>query len=195
MSELTDLALMERIVSRDTDALKALYDRYGRVAFALAYRVTAEASGAEEVVQDAFVTVWDKGSSFDAARGGNVRGWLLTIVHRRAIDYRRREHDRPPPNVPIDTMDNVLSTPDVWKDVSATLLGEHVRDAMAILPDQQRRTIELAYFEGLSHGEIASRENAPVGTVKGRLRLGLSKLATLLDANDAAHKPMRGERM
>lgn len=195
MGELTDLALMERIVARDTDALKALYDRYGRVAFALAYRVTGEASGAEEIVQDAFVTVWDKGRSFDAAKGGNVRGWLLTIVHRRAIDYRRREHDRPPPNVPIDTMDNILSTPDVWKDVSATLLGEHVRDAMASLPDQQRRTIELAYFEGLSHGEIASRENAPVGTVKGRLRLGLSKLSTLLDPNDLTHEPMRGERV
>lgn len=194
MSETTDIVLMERISSHDTDALKALYDRYGRVAFALAYRVTGEASGAEEIVQDAFVTVWDKGSSFDAAKGGNVRGWLLTIVHRRAIDYRRREHDRPPPNVPIDTMDNILATPDVWKDVSATLLGEHVRDAMATLPDQQRRTIELAYFEGLSHGEIASRENAPVGTVKGRLRLGLSKLSTLLDADDEAHEPMRGER-
>lgn len=195
MGEPTDLALMERIVSRDTEALKALYDRYGRVAFALAYRVTGEASGAEEIVQDAFVTVWDKGSGFDAAKGGNVRGWLLTIVHRRAIDYRRREYDRPPPNVPIDTMDNVLSTPDVWKDVSATLLGENVRDAMATLPDQQRRTIELAYFEGLSHGEIATRENTPVGTVKGRLRLGLSKLSTLLDAHDGAHEPMRGERV
>jgi RNA polymerase sigma-70 factor (ECF subfamily) len=195
MSEPTDLALMDRIASRDTDALRALYDRYGRVAFALAYRVTGEASGAEEIVQDAFVTVWEKGNGFDAAKGGNVRGWLLTIVHRRAIDYRRREHDRPPPNVPIDTMDNVLATPDVWKDVSATLLGEHVRDAMSSLPDQQRRTIELAYFEGLSHGEIASRENAPVGTVKGRLRLGLSKLSTLLDAEREAHGPMRGERV
>jgi RNA polymerase sigma-70 factor, ECF subfamily len=195
MSEPTDLALMDRIATRDTDALRALYDRYGRVAFALAYRVTGEASAAEEIVQDAFVTVWEKGSGFDATKGGNVRGWLLTIVHRRAIDVRRREYDRPPPNVPIDTMDNVLATPDVWKDVSANLLGENVRHAMAALPDQQRRTIELAYFEGLSHGEIASRENAPVGTVKGRLRLGLSKLSTLLDTDEQAHEPMRGERV
>lgn len=194
VSEPTDIELMERIARRDTEALRGLYERYGRVAFALAYRVSGEAPTAEEVVQDAFVTVWNKANGFDAARGGNVRGWLLTIVHRRAIDYRRREVDRPPPNVPIDTMDNVLAGPDVWKDVSATLLGEQVREAMATLPDQQRRTIELAYFEGLSHGEIASRENAPVGTVKGRLRLGLSKLSTMLDAGDLAQEPMRGER-
>lgn len=190
----TDIELMERIASRNAEALRTLYERYGRVAFALAYRVTGEASGAEEIVQDAFVRVWDKADGFDAAKGGNVRGWLLTIVHRRAIDYRRREHDRPPPNVPIDTMDNVLAAPDVWKDVSATLLGENVRDAMATLPDQQRRAIELAYFEGLSHGEIASREHTPVGTVKGRLRLGLGKLSTLLIAEHEAHDPMREER-
>lgn len=194
MSEPTDIEMMERIAARNTEALRVLYERYGRVAFALAYRVAGEANGAEEIVQDAFVTVWNKADGFDAAKGGNVRGWLLTIVHRRAIDYRRREHDRPPPNVPIDTMDNVLAAPDVWKDLSATLLGEEVREAMATLPDQQRRTIELAYFEGLSHSEIAVRENAPVGTVKGRLRLGLSKLSTMLDARDLAQEPMRGER-
>lgn len=195
MSAPTDLALMTRIATRDTDALRELYDRYGRVAFALAYRVAGEASAAEEIVQDAFVTVWDKAEGFDPAKGGNVRGWLLTIVHRRAIDYRRREHGRPSNNIPIDAMDNVLATPDVWKDVSATLLGEQVRNAMATLPDQQRRAIELAYFEGLSHGEIASRESTPVGTVKGRLRLGLSKLSSLLDAHDEAHGSIREERV
>ncbi len=77
---------MQSIASRNTDALKTLYDRYGRIAFALAYRVIGEASGAEEIVQDAFETVWKKGRSFDSAKGGNVRGWLLTIVHRRALD-------------------------------------------------------------------------------------------------------------
>jgi len=173
---------MERIASRNTDALKELYDRYGRIAFALAYRVVGEASGAEEIVQDAFESVWTKGQSFDTAKGGNVRGWLLTIVHRRAIDYRRREYDRPPAHIPLDSMDNVLSTPDIWKDVSAHLLTENVRNAMNTLPTDQRRAIELAYFEGLSHGEIASREETPLGTVKGRLRLGLRKLSDVLDA-------------
>lgn len=186
---------MTRIATSDTDALKSLYDRYGRVAFALAFRVAGEASAAEEIVQDAYVTVWNKADGFDAGKGGNVRGWLLTIVHRRAIDYRRREVDRSPRQVPIDTMDQMLSTPDVWKDVSATLLGEQVRDAMASLPDQQRRAIELAYFEGLSHGEIASREGAPVGTVKGRLRLGLRKLSSLLDSNDEERRSTREEQV
>jgi RNA polymerase sigma-70 factor (ECF subfamily) len=184
MAEQSDVELMERISMRHTDALKVLYERYGRVAFALAYRVIGEASAAEEVVQDAFETVWNKATTFDPAKGGNVRGWFLTIVHRRAIDIRRRELDRPPRRVPIDDMELNLSTPDAWGEVSATLLGDQVRKAMATLPPDQRRTIELAYFEGLSHGEIASQENAPVGTVKGRLRLGLRKLSGLLDHPD-----------
>lgn len=180
----TDVMLMERIARRNTDALKLLYDRYGRAAFALSYRIVEEASAAEEIVQDAFETVWNKAQTFDAARGGNVRGWLLTIVHRRSIDYRRREFGRPPRNVPIDSLDNVLSTPDVWKDVSATLLGEQVRQALEALPVDQRRAIELSFFEGLSHGEIASQENAPLGTVKGRLRIGLRKLSGMLGSAD-----------
>lgn len=179
---LSDTGLMERILRRDTGALHSLYERYGRVAFAHAYRVLGEASAAEEVVQDAFTIVWNKAHTFIMTETANVRGWLMTIVHRRAIDYRRREYGRSPRMVPIDTMDNVLATPDVWKDVSATLFGEEVREVMASLPDQQRRTIELAYFDGLSHSEIASLENAPIGTVKSRIRLGLRKLSDLLQA-------------
>ena len=177
-----DITLMERIGARDTAALRALYGRYGRVAFALAYRVIGEASAAEEVVQDAFQIVWTRAESFDCQRGGNVRGWLLTIVHRRAIDYRRREIDRRPGSVPLDVVDHVFATPDVWAGVSADLLAEQVRDALGALPPEQRRAIELAYFEGLSHGEIAARENQPLGTVKGRLRLALRKLSHLLES-------------
>ena len=180
VNEPGDITLMERIAARDAAALKTLYGRYGRVAFALAYRIVGEASGAEEIVQDVFQTAWTRASTFDASKGGNVRGWLLTIVHHRAIDYRRRELDRPPRNLPLDTMDQALTTPDVWQDVSATLLGEQVRTAMAALPPEQRRAIELAYFDGLSHGEIAEQEHEPLGTVKGRLRLGLRKLSGAL---------------
>jgi RNA polymerase sigma-70 factor, ECF subfamily len=182
VNEASDIALMERIVIRDAAALKALYGRYGRVAFALAYRITGEAPAAEEIVQDAFQTAWNRGASFETAKGGNVRGWLLTIVHHRAIDYRRREFDRPPRSLPLDEMDHVLTSPDVWQDVSASLLSEQVRAAIDALPPEQRRAIELAYFEGLSHGEIASQENEPLGTVKGRLRLGLRKLSGMLSA-------------
>ncbi len=193
MTETSDLALMERIALRNTDALKALYDRYGRVAFALAYRVVGDAAVAEEIVQDAFETAWNKGHAFEALKGGNVRGWLLTIVHRRSLDYRRREYDRRPRSLPIDAMDQVLASPDVWKGVSAKLLGEQVRHAMNTLPADQRRAIDLAYFEGLSHGEIAARENAPLGTVKGRLRLGLGKLSRVLEPMGDAYESMREE--
>jgi RNA polymerase sigma-70 factor (ECF subfamily) len=195
VSELSDIGLMERILLRDTGALRSLYERHGRVAFALACRVIGDASGAEEVVQDAFQTVWTNAHALSTTPDANVRGWLMTIVHRRAIDFRRHEYARPPRNVPIDTMDHVLGTPDVWNDVSATLLGQQVRAAMASLPDQQRRAIELAYFDGLSHGEIASLEGAPLGTVKGRLRLGLRKLSGLLEGADDHYGSMREEQV
>jgi len=185
VSDPSDIMLMKRIASGNPDALRVLYERYGRVAFALAYRIIGEASGAEEMVQDAFETVWHKGAGFDPGKGGNVRGWLLTIVHHRAIDYRRREQIRPPSRMPIEDVEHVLATPDVWKDVSAHLLTDQIRAAMDTLPVDQRRTIELAYFEGLSHSDIAEREREPLGTVKGRLRLGLRKLSTTL-ARDVA---------
>lgn len=171
---------MTRIVERDAVALRALYDKYGRVAFALAYRITGEATAAEEIVQDAFVAAWSRASSFQEGKGGNVRGWLLSIVHNRSIDYRRKEIDRGPGSTTIDLVENVLATPDAWSDVVAQLDAEVVRTAVAELPPDQRRTIELSFFDGLSHAEIAAQENASLGTVKGRIRLGLRKLSTSL---------------
>jgi RNA polymerase sigma-70 factor (ECF subfamily) len=176
---------MERIAQRQTDALRALYDRYGRIAFALAHRVVGEPSTAEAVVADAFATVWNEGRAFTTSRGANVRGWLLTIVRHRAIDARRRAEDRPPRRLPTEAMDRVLAAPDVWADVPADRLGAHVRTAMATLPIVQRRAIELAYFHGLSHGDIATHENEPPDTVSARLRAGLrtvsASLGTSLD--------------
>lgn len=180
MTELDDTDLMSAIAGRDKSAVMTMYDRYGRLAFALAYRIVGEAQLAEEVVQDAFMQVWNRAETFDRARGNNVRGWLMTIVHNRAIDMRRRDIDKRPPHVPIDDVHDVLSVPDVWREVAANLTREQMRAAVDTLPYDQRRAIELAYFEGLTHGEIAERENAPLGTVKGRLRLGLGKLRTVL---------------
>lgn len=180
MTELDDTDLMSAIADRDKSAVMTMYDRYGRLAFALAYRIVGEAPLAEEVVQDAFLQVWNRAETFDRARGNNVRGWLMTIVHNRAIDMRRRDIDKRPPLVPIDDVHDVLSVPDVWGEVAANLTRDQMRAAVDTLPHDQRRAIELAYFEGLTHGEIAERENAPLGTVKGRLRLGLGKLRTVL---------------
>ena len=180
MIELSDLEVMERVAQQDSQALQTLFSRYGRRCFALSYRIINNAQAAEEVVQDTFQAVWQKAGQFDAERGGNVRGWLLTIAHRKSIDYRRRETDKHSGNVPIDDVEWTLSVPDVFAEVDQILLQERVRSALASLPAEQRHIIELAYFTGLSQSEIATSQNLPLGTVKGRTRLGLRKLSELL---------------
>lgn len=154
-----------------------LYDRYHRLCFAVSYRILHDAAMAEEAVQDTFLQVWNRADTFDPERGTNVRGWILTILHHRSIDFRRRHIDRLPGMVALEDVDYRLAVPDAWADVSATLTREEVRAALATLPGDQRRAIELAYFDGMSHGQIAEAEQIPLGTVKGRLRLGLKKLS------------------
>lgn len=180
MTARDDGDLIQAIARQDSSALMMLYDRYGRLSFALAYRIVGDPSLAEEVVQDAFLQVWNRATTFDLARGGNVRGWLMTIVHHRSIDFRRRDLDRKPTNVPLEDVENVLSVPDVWGAVSASLTRDSMRAAVDTLPHDQRRAIELAFFDGLTHNEIAEQENAPLGTIKGRLRLGMRKLRVVL---------------
>ncbi len=193
VTEPGDDELIAAVARRDSSAVVALYDRYGRIAFALAYRILEDAALAEETVQDAFLLVWRRASTFDPTRGGNVRAWLLTVVHNRAIDARRRYIDRHQRPVPLENVEAVLSVPDVWHEVSARLTREEVRAAVETLPAEQRQAIELAYFEGLTHQEIAQRINAPLGTVKGRLRLGLKKLYTaLMDAEPQTQRETDG---
>jgi RNA polymerase sigma-70 factor (ECF subfamily) len=180
VTELNDIDLIQATAQGDADALLLLYDRYNRLAFGLAYRILGNPSFAEEAVQDAYLQVWNRAASFDVARGSNVRGWLMTIVHNRSIDIRRRDIDHKPAHVPLEDAEHRLSVPDVWRDVSAGLTQETMRSAVATLPQDQRRAIELAFFEGLSHGEIAEQEQTPLGTIKGRMRLGLRKLRTVL---------------
>jgi len=171
-----DTDLIQAIARQESDALMHLYDRYNRLCFAVAYRIVNDASLAEEVVQDAYLQVWNRASTFDLERGRNVRGWLLTIVHHRSIDFRRRHVDRQVGQVALDAVEHALAVPDVWREVAANLTREEMRAAIDTLPRDQKRAIELAYFEGMTHGEIAEREATPLGTVKGRIRLGLKKL-------------------
>ena len=188
VTEPGDEELIAAVARRDSSAVVTLYDRYGRIAFALAYRILEDAALAEETVQDAFLLVWRRASTFDPTRGGNVRAWLLTVVHNRAIDARRRYIDRRQRPVPLENVEAVLSVPDVWPEVSARLTRAEVRAAVETLPAEQRQAIELAYFEGLTHQEISQRINVPLGTVKGRLRLGLKKLyVTLMEPEP--HRP------
>ncbi|HET9017141.1 MAG TPA: sigma-70 family RNA polymerase sigma factor [Thermomicrobiaceae bacterium] len=182
-AEWADDELVRAIAGRDADAMVALYDRYGRLAFALAYRILADGSAAEEVVQDAFLRVWRQAAGFDPGRG-TLRSWLLTIVHHRAIDVLRRRAGRGAGDVELEAVEYGLAGPDVWGEVAAKLQREQVRAAVAALPPEQRLAVELAYFEGLTHVEIAERTGAPLGTVKGRLRLGLKKLQETLGAGE-----------
>jgi len=181
---MTDLApgddeLIAAVARGDHPALLALYDRYGRIAYGLAYRTLGEAGAAEEAVQDAYLRVWRRASTFDVSRGG-VRSWLLTIVHHCAIDLLRRRASAPPVIAGLDEIADRRSVPDAWSEVAGRIESERVRTAVETLPGEQRRAIEMAFFDGLTHREIAERDGLPLGTVKGRMRLGLRRLQGLL---------------
>lgn len=180
-----DDALLLAIQARDDAALGELYDRYGRPAFGLAYRILGERGGAEDVVQEAFLNVWRRAASFQTGRGG-VRPWLLSIVHNLAIDRRRGRHRRELQDVPIETVTYSLESTDddPFVAVASDLEAAQVHAALNALPADQRQAIELAYFAGLTHQEIAARTGTPLGTVKSRLRLGLQKMRAVL--GDAA---------
>jgi len=176
----------------DGPALMNLDDRYNRQAFGLAFRILSDAATAEEVVQDAFVALWRNAAAFDQTRGG-VKSWLLTIVHNRAIDRLRSSASRSG-TVELEVADYAGITNDPWDAVADTLDGAQVRQAVAELPEDQRHAIELAYFQGLTHQEISTQYGIPLGTVKGRLRLGLKKLgATLAHSSPSppGHEPVR----
>jgi RNA polymerase sigma-70 factor, ECF subfamily len=173
-----DATLIAAVGAGDATALMALYDRYNRQAFGLAFRVLGDAATAEEVVQDAFMALWRAASSFDTNRGA-VKSWLLTIVHNRSIDRLRAAKSRGG-TVELEVADYAGVNEDPWDSVTDEIDGAQVRAAVAELPTEQRTAVELAYFQGLTHQEIAERTQVPLGTIKGRLRLGLRKLSTSL---------------
>jgi RNA polymerase sigma-70 factor (ECF subfamily) len=177
----TDEELAAALMARDAGALEELYDRYGRIAFSLAVRIVGSPETAEEVVQEAFLSVWNGATTYQAGRGA-VRTWLLSIAHHRAVDATRRKAVRvQTAPFPEDDRVQYAGGQDVWSDVSRSLTQQEVRSALAVLPQEQRESIELAYFGGLTYPEIAQRLNLPLGTVKSRLRLGLQKLRTFLE--------------
>jgi RNA polymerase sigma factor (sigma-70 family) len=177
-SDETDPVVLDRVAAGDLRALEVLYDRYGKMAYSLALRITAEASAAEDVVQDAFLGAW-RNASLYAAERGSVKTWLLSIVHHRAIDaIRRREPASELPDRDDASIGGIVA--DVWPEVAANLDRTAVRAALADLSDVQRLAIELAYFGGLTQAEIAARTGAPLGTVKSRMRLGLLALRRAL---------------
>lgn len=178
--EIADEALLERIQSREVAALDELYERYKRPAFALAYRMVSSREVAEEVTQDAFMSVWRQAATYNV-RAGKVRPWLLSIVHHRAVDRLRRTRDRQP-TASLDEAWMKASGADTFRDVYRGIQREKIVSALMELPDEQRQAVNLAYFNGNTFTEIAEMTNVPVGTVKSRVRLALGKLKTLLDS-------------
>jgi RNA polymerase sigma-70 factor (ECF subfamily) len=174
-----DRAALGRIADGELDALDELYERYKTMAYSIAYRITNDATLAEDVVQDAFLGAWRNAARYVEGRG-SVKTWLLSIVHHRAIDAIRRR--RPASELPeADAVPpQALRLPDVWGEVAANLDAEAVRAALTVLSDVQREAIELAYFRGLTQVEIAERTNTPLGTVKSRMRLGLLAMREVL---------------
>ena len=168
---------MPWIGRKDPEAFEVFYDRHGGAAYSLAYRILGERGAAEDCIQEAFISIWRSGGKFDAARG-SVRSWTLSIVRNRAIDVLRSKAGKAP-KMTFDDDEIIDSRPaDELTDEEAMRneTATEVRGALSQLPGEQSKVIQLAYFGGFSQSEIAGMLNVPLGTVKGRMRLGLEKI-------------------
>jgi RNA polymerase sigma-70 factor (ECF subfamily) len=177
VERLADEELMPLIGEKDVAAFEVFYDRHGSVAYSLAYRIVGERGAAEDVTQEAFVSIWRSGARYDRARG-SVRSWTLGIVRNRAIDLLRSRSGRAP-KLGFDDEAVLEQRPaDDFTDAEALRreTAREVRGALGELPGEQSKVIELAYFGGFSQSEIAEMLSLPLGTVKGRMRLGLEKI-------------------
>jgi RNA polymerase sigma-70 factor (ECF subfamily) len=178
----SDEELLRRVAAGDERALGDLYDRHGRTAYSLAFRVVRDAVLAEDVVQDAFVSVWRTAAAFRCERS-KPSTWILTLVHRRAVDLVRREQRRRAEPL---SGEYEGCTQGVDEDVELALERRRVQVALRELPADQRRLLELAYYGGLTQSELAERLELPIGTVKSRMFAGLRRLESLLAAGDGA---------
>jgi len=176
LSDLADEDLMQLVRKGESAAFEVVYQRHATAAFSLAYRMVGTRNAAEDVVQEAFLSLWRSGARYDRARG-SVRTWVLGIVHNRAIDALRRSvvHDRRrASDEGIEERFEARERTDV--EAARNDEAREVQAALRTLPDEQCKVIELAYFGGFSQSEIADMLDTPIGTVKGRLRLGLAKM-------------------
>jgi RNA polymerase sigma-70 factor (ECF subfamily) len=183
---LSDEALIQALAHGAVWAMEPLYRRYHRILYALAYRIVADQQVAENLLQEVFLAVWQHAASY-TPQAAAVRPWLIAIMHHCAIDYLR--HMRCRSILKEVTWEEVkqderIASPDVWEQL---LRGAEVREALLKLPKEQKLVIELAYFQGWTHEEIAKQYQLPLGTVKGRIRLGLVRLRRELEQGEG-HK-------
>jgi RNA polymerase sigma-70 factor (ECF subfamily) len=178
LAHLSDEALVALAARSEQSALAELYDRFGRPAYGLALRSLRDESLAEDAVQDAFLAVWRTAPRFLPERG-KASTWILTLVHRRAVDLVRREERRRTDTLDTDAEPGDRSLP-VEEEAWLRLQRERVQTALRQLPDQQREAIELAYYGGFTQSELAERLGQPLGTIKSRMFLGLGRLRELL---------------
>jgi RNA polymerase sigma-70 factor (ECF subfamily) len=185
LHRLADEELLDLVRGADAEAFEHVYDRHSRVAYSLAYRMVGTAAAAQDVVQEAFLSIWRTSAAYDPARG-SVRTWILTVVHNRAIDAVRRASV---PGRALAADPDAAQEPEDGERTEAVVEQRErqriVRSALRGLPDDQRQVIELAYFGGFTHTEIAGILSLPLGTVKGRMRLALEKMRAALEPSEA----------
>ena len=180
--ELTDEQLISAICKGEEFAMEVLYVRYHRYVYALAYRILHDPVTSEDIVQDAFLSIWRKALSYQA-QNGSVQSWIQAIVRNKAIDKIRASAHRDYQWTPLQTdnePDPPSEQPDVWEQAWQSEQHRIIREVMEQIPNEQRMVIGLAYFGGLTHAEISEQYHIPLGTVKGRMRLGLQKMKSLL---------------
>jgi len=190
LQRLADEDLMTLVERKDADAFAVLYERHGGAAYSLAHRIVGDRAVAEDVTQEAFLSVWRSGARFDSTRG-SVRSWTLGIVRNRSIDALRRAAGKAP-KLDLDDDAVIEGQPAGELTDSEAIRREtsrRVRGVLKELPAEQSRVIGLAYFGGFTHSEIAEILGMPLGTVKGRMRLGLEKLRVSLAEQMGAHGP------
>ena len=184
-----EAGILDLLAQGSPEAIEFLYDRYGRIAFTVALRVLSDHAAAEDIVQEAFLSIWRRAMTYRPERG-SLRNWICTIVRNRAIDRLRGESGRSRYELPFDEKPEEPDLSDTWTQVAAELGRQQIRAALEQLPLEQRQTIELAYWSGLSQREIADNMRVPLGTVKGRARLALSKLRDVLQEREESwHAP------
>jgi len=180
--EISDEMLIHAIAGGAVWAMEPLYDRYNRILYSIAYRMVSDRQIAEDMLQDAFLSVWRRASSY-AAQSGTVRNWLISIVHNRTIDYlrtvQRRSVLKEATWEEVDRDENTAQ-PDAWEGAWQSIQREQIREALTKLPTEQSLVIRLAYFQGWTHSEIAEKVQIPLGTVKARMRLGITHLRRVL---------------